>query len=140
MDATDVLLKKFKLNNDWHADFTSLNNFYMEMLQDDKAIPPEEKAHIMQQLCWRVDSQASEMENLRDCLVVYYRLCQNCNALHAPDYSKYGDLFCRKCGECLCVPDHVELDLGVEQDEDERDEDAVLNRIKCAYCDYKNAA
>jgi hypothetical protein len=127
----DALLAQFKLKNDWDADLISLNNFYMEMLQDNKNLLLEQKANIMQQLCLRVD--AGPIENLQDCLMEYQRVCENCNALHAPNYEKYSDLFCRKCGNCLCAPNAAELGNS------ELSSNEFLNGMHCAYCDYKNA-
>nr|ALR72214.1 hypothetical protein AGNV_049 [Anticarsia gemmatalis multiple nucleopolyhedrovirus] len=128
----DELLARFKLENDWNDDLISLNNFYMEMLHDDKSLLPKQKANIMQQLCLRVDS--IPIENLQNCLMEYQRVCENCNALHAPSYKKYGDLFCRKCGSCLCSLDAAELDIS------ESSSDSLLNGIHCAYCNYYKSA
>ncbi|AJD09203.1 hypothetical protein [Condylorrhiza vestigialis mutiple nucleopolyhedrovirus] len=128
----DALLAQFKLENDWNDDLISLINFYMKMLQDDKSLLSEQKANIMQQLCLRVD--ANPIENLQDCLMEYQRVCENCNALHAPNYEKYSDLFCRKCGNCLCSPDAAELGFS------ESSNDSLLNGIHCAYCQYYKSA
>nr|ALR70014.1 hypothetical protein AGNV_049 [Anticarsia gemmatalis multiple nucleopolyhedrovirus]ALR70328.1 hypothetical protein AGNV_049 [Anticarsia gemmatalis multiple nucleopolyhedrovirus]ALR71271.1 hypothetical protein AGNV_049 [Anticarsia gemmatalis multiple nucleopolyhedrovirus]ALR71897.1 hypothetical protein AGNV_049 [Anticarsia gemmatalis multiple nucleopolyhedrovirus] len=128
----DELLARFKLENDWNDDLISLNNFYMEMLHDDKSLLPKQKANIMQQLCLRVDS--IPIENLQNCLMEYQRVCENCNALHAPSYKKYSDLFCRKCGNCLCSLDAAELSIS------ESSSDSLLNGIHCAYCNYYKSA
>lgn len=133
LDVLNVLLNQFKLENDWTADLVSLINFYMYMLEDNETLTSKEKADIMQELCAHINTEQNEIENLSDCLLEYHNVCNNCYALHSPQYSKYSDLFCRKCGNSLCVPNIEELGLH-------ENGEFLTNRIHCAYCDYKNLA
>ncbi|AFY62849.1 Cf DEFNPV ORF107-like protein [Philosamia cynthia ricini nucleopolyhedrovirus virus] len=109
----DALLQQFKLEYDWNEDLTSLNDFYMYSLEDNQHITPAQKAAVMQELSLRVDAKHEKMENLRDALLTFHRVCIKCKALHAPEYHTYGNLFCRKCGHSLCVPNANELGLDL---------------------------
>ncbi|AAK85662.1 hypothetical protein [Epiphyas postvittana nucleopolyhedrovirus] len=137
MKDVHVLLQQYKINNEWNADLDSLNSFYLTMLQDNEHLSLDRRASIMQQLCDQIDEP---VENLQDCLLEYCRVCENCNALHAPHYYTYNDLFCQKCGNSLCKPSVEELDLYMG---DEMNEDAefktFVNELVCAYCTYKSA-
>ncbi|AAP29885.1 unknown [Choristoneura fumiferana multiple nucleopolyhedrovirus] len=104
----------------------SLNNLYvllfmprlnynptrnMYILKENETVSLKQKAAIMQDLCTCVSAEQGEMKDLVDCNLQYHRVCGNCNALHAPEYRTYGDLFCSKCGNRLCMLDAENLDL-----------------------------
>nr|UIX56171.1 HycuOrf-43 hypothetical protein [Hyphantria cunea nucleopolyhedrovirus]UIX56317.1 HycuOrf-43 hypothetical protein [Hyphantria cunea nucleopolyhedrovirus] len=146
METTNVsanaLLQQFQLENEWNADVISLNSFYIHVLEHNENLSPKQKADIMQDLCLIVDAQRGKMENLADYLLEYYCVCGNCNALHAQEYCTYGDLFCRDCGNGLCVPAAAMLDLYMAYGPPSANMlfDEFLDKMHCAYCHYKSTA
>lgn len=126
----------FLKNHDFNNDLKSLIDF-SNYLKDDVNLSDTERAHIIKRLCLKYKKES--MENLNDNLLTYYRLCEECKSLHSPNYKSYQDMFCKKCGNCLCVENYVELDLY--------DNDTTINmlqekneidKIQCAYCDCNN--
>ncbi|BAE72332.1 ORF43 peptide [Hyphantria cunea nucleopolyhedrovirus] len=140
--SANALLQQFKLENEWDADVISLNNFYVHVLEHNESLSAKQKAAVMQDVCLIVDAERDKMENLAVWLLEYHRVCGNCNALHAPEYYTYGDLFCRMCGNSLCVPAAAMLDLYMARGPPNANVlfDEFLDKMHCAYCHYKSTA
>ncbi|AGA16263.1 hypothetical protein [Thysanoplusia orichalcea nucleopolyhedrovirus] len=126
------VLLKFKLDFDFNKNLKTLIDF-ATFLHNDKSLSPEKRVCFIIKLCKQF--KRKEMEDLRDNLLRYHRLCTKCNSLHAPTYETYQDLFCKKCGYCLCIEDYVELGLYEgEMLDNIIEENNLINNIKCAYC------